>query len=223
MQYPVSTARFLSEIIPSGVSRVTLLAINLISIFEASVPWSLNNELKKLAYHNNNYSVNLGSNSINFNTFIDQLSLGAKTGEINIGLGGDGRNNQLLMALWKIKSEKEHNSLSEAIIYCIEEPESHLHPHQQRKISEYLINELKGQVIVTTHSPQITAEFRPDSIIRLIEKNGKTTAANNGCSKCIEDSWQAMGYRMSIILLKRFLLMLFFSLKDLLKFNFIMN
>ena len=47
-------------------------------------------------------------------------------------LGGDGRNNQILLALWKAKSERDFDPDNEVIFYCIEEPEAHLHPHQQR-------------------------------------------------------------------------------------------
>jgi len=159
----------------------------------------VNEELKKISYHYSDYSVNLEAKSVNFSTFIDQLSLGASTAEKSIGLGGDGRNNQILVALWKAKSEREHDIESEAVIYCVEEPEAHLHPHQQRKLAKYLIEELPGQVFVSTHSPQITQAFSPEGIVRLLEKEGKTIAASKGCSDCIETAWRKMGYRMSII------------------------
>ena len=159
----------------------------------------INDELKKLSHHHSDYKVNLEAKTVNFSTFIDQLSLGASTQNRKVGLGGDGRNNQILMALWKAKSELEHDLEDEAVIYCVEEPEAHLHPHQQRKLSKYLIDELPGQVLVSTHSPQITESFQPDSIIRLFEKEGMTSAASDGCSDCVEDAWEDMGYRMSIL------------------------
>ena len=159
----------------------------------------VNQEMKKLSHHHSDYKVNLEAKSVNFSTFIDQLSLGASTQDRKVGLGGDGRNNQILMALWKAKSELEHDLEDEAVIYCVEEPEAHLHPHQQRKLSKYLIDELPGQALVSTHSPQITESFQPDSIIRLYEKEGMTRAASDGCSDCVEDAWEDMGYRMSIL------------------------
>lgn len=160
---------------------------------------AINEELSKLSFRNSEYAVQLEAGTINLSTYIDQLSLNATDHERTVGLGGDGRNNQILMALWKAKSEYEFDFDSEAIIYCIEEPEAHLHPHQQRKFAKYLVENLKGQVIVTSHSPQIVEHFEPDKIIRLYKKDGYTLAASNGCSKIIEEAWDDLGYRMSII------------------------
>lgn len=160
---------------------------------------AVNTELGKLSHHHADYKISLEAKAIRFATFLDQLSLGATTQSRSVGLGGDGRNNQILVALWKAKSEREHDCDSEAVIYCIEEPEAHLHPHQQRKLAQYLIDELPGQILISTHSPQITEQFRPDGIVRLLEKAGKTAAASKGCSECIDKAWEDMGYRMSII------------------------
>ncbi len=160
---------------------------------------SLNTELQELSHHNAGFAVGLEAKSVDFSKFLDQLTLGASTGGVSVGLGGDGRNNQVLLALWKAKSEVEHDLEDEAIIYCIEEPEAHLHPHQQRKLASYLTYKLRGQVLASTHSPHITSEFAPNRIVRLLEKSGATRAASKGCSNCIEEAWAKMGYRMSVI------------------------
>jgi putative ATP-dependent endonuclease of OLD family len=55
------------------------------------------------------------------------------------------------------------------------------------------------RVIMTSHSPQITAEFSPNSIVRLLQKAQGTVAASKGCSEIIGDAVQDFGYRMSII------------------------
>ena len=159
----------------------------------------INEELKNLSHHNAGYAVNLQSQGLNFSTFVERLSLGAMSGGRQVGLGGDGRNNQILVGLWKAKSELEHDPENEAIIYCIEEPEAHLHPHQQRKLVEYLVKVLGGQVLVSSHSPQIVSGFSPNSVVRLQEKHGSTVAASNGCSECIKSAWEDMGYRLSIL------------------------
>ncbi|QOI56220.1 ATP-dependent nuclease [Rouxiella badensis] len=160
---------------------------------------NVNHELGLLAHHNSGYSVQLGAGAIQVNSFIDKLDLGASTNGGEVMLGGDGRNNQILLALWKAKSIQEHDLENEVVIYCVEEPEAHLHPHQQRKLADYLYKKLPGQSIISTHSPQITSQYKPDSIIRLLMKDGATSAASNGCSDCISSAWGSMGYRMSIL------------------------
>ncbi|PAJ72541.1 ATP-dependent endonuclease [Pseudoalteromonas sp. NBT06-2] len=159
----------------------------------------VNQELKKLAYSNDDYSIQLDSGAIKVNQFIENLELGASSSGSKITLGGDGRNNQILLALWKAKSQREFDPDYEVTFYCVEEPEAHLHPHQQRKLADYLISELAGQTIITSHSPQITERYSPDSIINLINRNGSSKAASSGCSNCISEAWDNLGYRMSIL------------------------
>ncbi len=159
----------------------------------------VNAELQALAHHHAGYAVALDTGAIDIPLFIEQLELGASTNGSRVMLGGDGRNNQILLALWKAKSVLEHDQENEVVIYCVEEPEAHLHPHQQRKLAAYLISALPGQTIVTSHSPQIAASYRPDSIVRLLRTNGATLAASKGCSACIDEAWSGLGYRMSIL------------------------
>ena len=160
---------------------------------------AVNDELKKLAYASADYSVQLDSGAIKVSQFIENLELGASTSGTKLMLGGDGRNNQILLALWKAKSQREFDPAYEVTFYCVEEPEAHLHPHQQRKLADYLINQLPGQTIITSHSPQIAERYSPDSIVNIINKGGGSRASSNGCSSCISDAWDNLGYRMSIL------------------------
>lgn len=159
----------------------------------------INEELQKLSHTFNGYGVHLDSGSIKVQQFIDNLQLSASASGSKIMLGGDGRNNQILLALWKAKSQREHDPTHEVVFYCVEEPEVHLHPHQQRKLADYLIKELPGQTLITTHSPQITERYKPDSIVHLVNRGSGTYAASGGCSACISDAWDDLGYRMSIL------------------------
>lgn len=167
--------------------------------YVAEATQDLNNELRALSHHHAGYNVSLDTGAIGIEQFIEQLELGASTNGSRVMLGGDGRNNQILLALWKAKSVLEHDQDSEVVIYCVEEPEAHLHPHQQRKLASYLISALPGQTIVTTHSPQIAASYRPDSVVRLLRNNGASRAASQGCSECIDSAWTGLGYRISIL------------------------
>lgn len=164
-----------------------------------SSTYLVNDELQKLAHTFDGYGVYLDSGAIQVQQFIDNLKLSASSNGSKIMLGGDGRNNQILLALWKAKSLRDHDPDNEVVFYCVEEPEAHLHPHQQRKLADYLINELPGQTLITSHSPQITARYSPDSIAHIINRGNGSYAASDGCSECISDTWDELGYRMSIL------------------------
>lgn len=159
----------------------------------------VNSELQAMALHHRGYNVQLDTGAVQVTEFIEKLELAGSTNGSKVILGGDGRNNQILLALWKAKSMQEHDPTHEVVIYCVEEPEAHLHPHQQRSLASYLTDKIPGQTIVTTHSPAIVANYSPESIIRLVCSAGETHAASNGCSKCIKESWEDMGYRISIL------------------------
>lgn len=180
-----------------GIDLINKRIAKLNYVFTATS--DVNAELRELAHNNAAYGVHLNSAAIETQQFIEKLELAGNANGSTVMLGGDGRNNQILLALWRAKSVREYDPENEVIIYCVEEPEAHLHPHQQRKLASYLSVKLPGQTLVTTHSPQIVSSYSPESIARLLVADGGTKAASGGCSPCIHASWDKMGYRISIL------------------------
>lgn len=167
--------------------------------FVSSATTTLNEELAKLSLHHTKQKIVFEASTSNVDNFINNVSIASKSNEQSILIGGDGRLNQIYLALWASRNELTQDSLKEVTIFCIEEPEAHLHPHQQRKLADYLNSSIKGQVLLTSHSPQIASEFSPNSIVRLYNNNGETRAASNGCSEIIDTAFNDFGYRLSII------------------------
>ncbi|MGV8992785.1 MAG: ATP-dependent nuclease [Flavobacterium sp.] len=167
--------------------------------FISSATSTLNEELAKLSLHHTKQKIVFDASTSNVDNFINNVSIASKSNEQSILIGGDGRLNQIYLALWASRNELTQDSLKEVTIFCIEEPEAHLHPHQQRKLADYLNSSIKGQVLLTSHSPQIASEFSPNSIARLFNDKGATRAASNGCSAIIDDAFNDFGYRLSII------------------------
>jgi putative ATP-dependent endonuclease of the OLD family len=167
--------------------------------FIASATKSINEELYSLSLHHKRQNIVFDTNASNIDNFIKNVSIASNNNGENVKIGGDGRLNQIYLALWASRNELKEEKIEEVTIVCIEEPEAHLHPHQQRKLAEYLNSIIKGQVLITSHSPQITSEFSPNSIVRLFVKDNSTLAASDGCSKIIKDAFDDFGYRLSII------------------------
>lgn len=158
----------------------------------------VNNELKELAIHNEDQLVKFTTGNTESDQLINNLQLSYATGNSSLKIGGDGRNNQIFLAMWVAKQQLE-KSQHKVTLFAIEEPEAHLHPHQQRKLSDYLINNFDNQVFITSHSPQIATDFKPNRIARLYLDNKITKVAQGGCSQNIEMEFDDFGYRLNII------------------------
>lgn len=158
----------------------------------------INEELNKLAIHNQEQKVVFDTASTDTDSVINKISITSKHGDKKLLIGGEGRLNQIYLSLWASQNRISEYS-NEVSILCVEEPEAYLHPHQQRELARYLCQVLKGQVILTSHSPYIVCEFSPNSIMRLYKDDQEAKVASDGCSSVIEEGFDGFGYRMSVI------------------------
>ncbi len=161
----------------------------------------LNGHLRNLSEHHYEQTLKLGVDLPSNDDLFRKVSLLSSIDDNTIQLGGEGRKNQAFIALWSALNQisVEDGQPDEVSIFCIEEPESHLHPHQQRKLAEYLINILQTQVILTSHSPYIASEFHPNSIMRLHTNPGcpATTCNQRGVSANLGEQIRRMEYRLT--------------------------
>lgn len=156
----------------------------------------VNSELGKLSIHNEDQSVRFVAGESDANKLLDNLVLSYSNGDAPLSLGGDGRNNQIFLATW-IAKQHIQESIDHVTFYAIEEPEAHLHPHQQRRLSAYIQDNFDAQIIITTHSPHIASKFQPSCLVRLYMENKYSFAACGGCSTMLKKVIDEFGYRLN--------------------------
>ncbi|HBI2039521.1 TPA: AAA family ATPase [Enterococcus faecalis] len=159
----------------------------------------VNDELKEISTHHSKGALGFTVPETDMSKILSDVSLSFKEDGQKIGVGGDGKNNQIFLATWVSKQALNDNSDEYVCFYAIEEPESHLHPHQQRKLSSYIMDKFDSQIFLTSHSPFIGTDFIPKDIIKLKKNDGKTTAASNGASEKISVGFDEFNYRLDLI------------------------
>jgi hypothetical protein len=160
----------------------------------------VNKHMIELSSINDGYQMRFVSGSTDAGMLVDNLKLAFLSGNAPLTFGGDGRRNQMYFATWLSQQKLVPKNRREKIVFfAVEEPEAHLHPHQQRRLSEYLSLKLDTQILMTTHSPQILAHFTNGTIIRLTKTSNLESTKALTCSTEIDEALDKFGYRLNSI------------------------
>ncbi|MBO4582353.1 MAG: AAA family ATPase [Bacteroidales bacterium] len=141
------------------------------------------------------YEVSLSVQGLNFEREPIDISLKEKGGDVTLDNWGSGTRNRTLIflklfnAVKRAQNESDTDRIKPIII--IEEPESFLHPQAQAefgRVLQDLADELKIQIIITTHSPYFLSIKSPFDNILLERTKNK----NNPCTSLVSpnaDGW----------------------------------
>jgi len=120
------------------------------------------------------YKVGLSFPSFDLEYFPYDLTLGDSKVDVQLDEWGSGTRNRtlVLMTLFRAKQIADSTVTASKVtpIIVIEEPESFLHPLAQAefgRVIQDLAQEFQVQTIVTTHSPYLLSQDRPDANILL--------------------------------------------------------
>jgi putative ATP-dependent endonuclease of OLD family len=123
------------------------------------------------------YRVGLSFPSIDLEYFPYNLTLGDTKVDVELDEWGSGTRNRtlILLTLFRAKQIADSNVTASKVtpIIIVEEPESFLHPLAQAefgRVLQDLAEEFQVQTIVTTHSPYLLSQGRPESIFFLREE-----------------------------------------------------
>jgi energy-coupling factor transporter ATP-binding protein EcfA2 len=120
------------------------------------------------------YKVGLTIPSFDIRYFPYDITLGDRKVEVELDEWGSGTRNRTLVLLTIFRAKQVADSPTSASkvtpVIVVEEPESFLHPLAQAefgRVLQDLAEEFKVQIIVTTHSPYLLSQDRPESNILL--------------------------------------------------------
>lgn len=161
---------------------------------------AVNNEMGSLSANNTGYEARFVAGNTDANKLVDNLRLAYLYEDAPLTFGGDGRSNQLYFATWMAERKISPTSAQEKVVlFAVEEPEAHLHPHQQRRLAQYISSGLNEQMLMTTHSPQIISNFYDGRILRLSALPGQSGTMARGCEAAVDTALEHFGYRLNPI------------------------
>lgn len=159
---------------------------------------SVNDEMARMSALNEGHEARLVAGNTDAGKLLDNLQLAYLSDDTPLTFGGEGRSNQLFFSTW-LSQRNIKKPVEKVSIVAIEEPEAHLHPQQQRALAKYLSSCIDGQVLLTTHSPQIVERFASDALVK-IGSEGKPTCSGIELGREVD----ALGYRLNPIVAEVF-------------------
>lgn len=159
---------------------------------------TVNDEMARMSALNEGREARLVAGNTDAGKLLDNLQLAYLSDDVPLTFGGEGRSNQLFFSTW-LSQRNIKKPVEKVSIVAIEEPEAHLHPQQQRALAKYLSGCIDGQVLLTTHSPQIVERFASDALVKM-GNEGKPTCSGIELRRKID----ALGYRLNPIVAEVF-------------------
>lgn len=159
---------------------------------------TVNDEMARMSALNEGREARLVAGNTDAGKLLDKLQLAYLSDDVPLTFGGEGRNNQLFFSTW-LSQRNIKKPVEKVSIVAIEEPEAHLHPQQQRALAKYLSSCINGQVLLTTHSPQIVDRFVSDALVKM-GSEGKPTCSGIKLRTEVDD----LGYRLNPIVAEVF-------------------
>lgn len=159
---------------------------------------SVNNEMGRMSALNEGREARLVAGNTDAGKLLDNLQLAYLSDDAPLTFGGEGRSNQLFFSTW-LSQRSIGKPVEKVSIVAIEEPEAHLHPQQQRALAKYLSDCIGGQVVLTTHSPQIVESFVSDALV-MMGGEGRPNCSGSDLGEEIE----TLGYRLNPIVAEVF-------------------